>query len=216
MSEDLDFSVTNELCIDRKSRRILADALRDIIPGLLAEAGLREVSAFKGFNESRQYNAVFGYDSVAASQDIIKFEVGFRGELMLEPEVAALKTLMQKTFSNEPYFSPFSALVLSKNEAYAEKVRAALSRKTPAIRDFYDLEAILESGFDLCDLDFLTLVQRKLRVSEDNQVNLTKSKELFLSGRIASELAGVLQADVIFSLEKSWKILEKIVQMLPD
>lgn len=125
MSEDLDFSVTNEFCGQRKDRRKVADVIRDIIPNILAELGFREVSAFQGFNESRQYNAIFGYPSISLPEDLIKVEIGFRGDLMLLPESRLLQTLLKNPFNLiEPVLHPFEALVLSSIEAFAEKARA--------------------------------------------------------------------------------------------
>jgi hypothetical protein len=49
---------------------------------------------------------------------------------------------------------------LDADEARAEKVRAAFTRD--AIRDFYDLERLEESGADLISQPFLQLVDEKL------------------------------------------------------
>lgn len=213
LSEDLDFAVVNELCQERKDRRKLADAIRAIIPDLLAESGFREASVFRGFNESRQYNAVFAYNSVTIPEDTIKFEVGFRGDLMLAPERRPLQTLLRNPFNPQlAQFPVFDALVLSSQEAYAEKVRAALSRQKPAIRDFFDVAAIAESGFDLIDPDFVALVARKLAADSGAQIDLTKSKQILLKERIATELQGVLKAGSLFFLEKSWSILETLAE----
>lgn len=217
MSEDLDFSVRNEICGERKDRRKLADALRAIIPDLLAEAGFREVTPLRGFNESRQYNAVFGYESVSMPEDTIKFEVGFRGDLMLPPLRRPLQTLLQDAYNpGRLAFPSFEALVLSGQEAYAEKVRAALSRQTPAIRDFYDITAIANSGFDLTASDFVELVGRKLAADTGAQIDLSKGKRLALQERIHGELHGVLKTGESFTLDASWKILEVIAEKIQE
>jgi predicted nucleotidyltransferase component of viral defense system len=213
MSEDLDFAVVNNLCQERKDRRKLADAIRSIIPDLLADSGFRELSAFRGFNESRQYNAIFAYDSVTIPEDTIKFEVGFRGDLIFAPERRPLQTLLVNPFNPRlPQFPTFDALVLSSQEAYAEKVRAALTRLRPAIRDFFDIDAISESGFDLFAPEFIFLVGQKLIADSGAKIDLTTSKKILLSERIATELHGVLKTGSLFSLERSWSILEKIAE----
>ena len=213
MSEDLDFSVKNELCAERKDRRKLADAIRAVIPDLLAETGFREVSPFRGFNESRQYNAVFGYESLFLLEDTIKFEVGFRGDLMLAPVRQPLQTLLRDAYNpQKSVISPFEALVLSHQEAYAEKVRAALSRQIPAIRDFYDITAIADSGFDLSTPDFIALVARKLAADKSAQIDLSEDKQRALQERIKGELQGVLKNNSLFTLDASWKILEAIAE----
>ena len=45
-------------------------------------------------------------------------------------------------------------------EAHAEKVRAAFTRE--AIRDFYDLDRLLDAGADLSSPEFMDLVDAKL------------------------------------------------------
>jgi predicted nucleotidyltransferase component of viral defense system len=213
MSEYLDFSVKNELCGERKDRRKLADAIRAVIPDPLAETGFREVSPFRGFNESRQYNAVFGYESLFLPEDTIKFEVGFRGDLMLAPVRQPLQTLLRDAYNpQKPVISPFDALVLSHQEAYAEKVRAALSRQIPAIRDFYDITAIADSGFDLNTPDFFALDARKLAADKSAQIDLSESKQRALQERIHSELQDALRNNSSFTLHESWKILEAIAE----
>ena len=215
MSEDLDFSVTNEFCGQRKDRRKVADTIREIIPNILGELGFREVSKFQGFNESRQYNAIFGYPSVSLPEDIIKVEIGFRGDLMLSPEVGFLQTLLKNPFNiSDPILLPFEALVLSSKEAFAEKARAALTRQTPAIRDFYDISAISQSGFSLLDGDFVSLVNRKIMADDTAQIDLSKSKKVHLRERIETELKGVLRANDDFLLEKSWILLEQLSELL--
>ena len=57
------------------------------------DLNLREVSAFRGFNESTQYNGIFGYDSLVGPSETIKFEVGFRGDLMLKTDLKEFSPL---------------------------------------------------------------------------------------------------------------------------
>ena len=212
MSEDLDFSVINEICHDRKDRRKLADEIRNLIPTILSEFGFYEIVPLKGFNESRQYNAVFVYPSFFLPHEKIKFELGFRGDLLLPPERQLLQTLVRHPYQPEKSLMPvFEALVLSESEAYAEKVRAALTRTIPAIRDFYDIFAIKKRGFDLLDKSFIDLVRMKISFDNKAGISLKELKKSELKARIPTELDGVLKIGAKFSLEESWKILESIV-----
>jgi hypothetical protein len=55
--------------------------------------------------------------------------------------------------------------VLSLREAYAEKLRAALMRDEPAIRDFFDVDQAISAGrLDLTDSRLIQLVREKLSV----------------------------------------------------
>ena len=54
---------------------------------------------------------------------------------------------------------------MSLQESYAEKIRAALSRREPAIRDLFDLQHAIESGIlDVSSASLLALASRKLLV----------------------------------------------------
>ena len=47
------------------------------------------------------------------------------------------KTILMDPITHNPVFRKFRVVGLSLKEAYSEKIRAALSRKKPAIRDIF-------------------------------------------------------------------------------
>ena len=50
-------------------------------------------------------------------------------------------------------------------EAYAEKFRAAMTRREPAIRDFFDLAyAVRDMALNTQDAEFISMVATKLAV----------------------------------------------------
>ncbi len=210
MSEDLDFSVSNKYCLVRSERKKFAEVIRSSISDLLKKIGLEEISPLKGFNESRQYNATFRYNSVIGSSETVKFEVGFRGDLLHEPVQTNLKTLLKNPFLKNEMVSPFLVCALSKEEAFAEKVRAALSRKSPAIRDCFDISIIAESGYDLLDNNFINLVIKKMHLDKDAKIDLTLGKKKLLENKIKDELGSVLKIGAAFSLDKTWLLLQEI------
>ena len=134
---------------------------------------------------------------------------------MIPPIRRPLQTLLQDAYNpGKLAFPEFEALVLSDQEAFAEKVRAALSRQSPAIRDFYDITAIANTGFDLTASDFIELVGRKLAADTRAQIDLSKGKQLALRERIQGELHSVLKTGESFTLDASWKILEVIAEKI--
>jgi hypothetical protein len=66
---------------------------------------------------------------------------------------------------------------LDADEVRAEKVRAAFTRPEPEIRDFYDLQLLLDTGADFVSPDFITLVDQKL--AELDHVSLAQAKPSF-------------------------------------
>jgi len=214
MSEDLDFSVDNSFCQNRTERRKIADNLRNVLEKILKDLDFRQVSAFRGFNESTQYNGIFGYDSVTGPSNIIKFEIGFRGDMMLKPHYFGLHTLLESSFLQKKLFPVIESLVLSKEEAFAEKIRAALTRRQPAIRDFFDVEKIYLSGFDIFEESFIKLVNRKLSFDHSSNIDLNLEKRKILESQIITDLKPVLKLNDNFLINNSWSLLQKIVDKL--
>ena len=105
------------------------------------------VEALRGFNNSTQYIGGLSYKSVVTGQDeSIKVEFSIR-EPILEPvEHLPARTLLVDPFRQVPVVAPVEVPVLSCRETYAEKLRAALTRREPAIRDFYDIDHGVRSG----------------------------------------------------------------------
>lgn len=216
LSEDLDFSVLNEISITRPKRREFASIVRLIILKMLKDLQLTEVSAFRGFNESQQYNAVFKYQSYLGFSETIKFEVGFRNDLTGPHESVKLKTLLLDAMKNKPVLAPIEGLGLSLEEAYAEKCRAALSRKDPAIRDFFDLWIAKKRGILPDTEQFFRLVKLKIEADSSAFVDTSTLKREALQKQIEHELNSVLKEEMIssFDFSDSWAVVLRIAQTL--
>jgi hypothetical protein len=79
-------------------------------------------------------------------------------------------------------------------EAYAEKVRAALTRKEPAIRDLFDLFfAVRKMNFDIDDHDFLIMVKQKLDVPGNTPVDISLEYKRELDRQLEGQLRPVLR-----------------------
>jgi hypothetical protein len=101
----------------------------------------------------------------------------------------------------------------------AEKLRAAITRKDVAIRDYYDLWFISEAKFDFKDKRFLSIFKKKLE-SEKYRANFThnfgldqKSTEL-LRKQIETELIPVTRVGESFNLDKVLDRFNTILQKL--
>ena len=102
---------------------------------------------FAVHNESRQYNGRFAYRSAVTGEgEFIKVEVSLREENLLPPEVLPARTLLRDPHSAQSALPPVNVRVLQLREAYAEKLRAALTRREPAIRDFFDIDHAVQHG----------------------------------------------------------------------
>ncbi len=93
-----------------------------------------------------------------------------------------------------------TCFALDAREAHAEKVRAAFTRD--AVRDFYDLDRLLDAGADLSSPEFIALADAKL--AELNAVPMARQGRSFaldanrrrtVEAGLASDLPAVLRAD---------------------
>jgi predicted nucleotidyltransferase component of viral defense system len=141
LSEDLDFAVSMPFSATRSARRQRIEPIKrqlekiaDEIPAFTLAEGLA------GHNNSTQYIAQVTYASaVEPSAARIKIEIGLREELVHQPARLFARTLLINPFTRRPAVPELGLKALDMQEAYAEKLRAALTRREPAIRDFYDI-----------------------------------------------------------------------------
>jgi hypothetical protein len=76
----------------------------------------------------------------------------------------------------------------------AEKLRAALSRREAAVRDFYDVDhAVRRLGFRLNDPELLALVRTKLAVPGNDPVDVSPARMAALNPQVDAQLKPVLR-----------------------
>ena len=216
MSEDLDFTLPTGPEIKRSARskraREIAAAVERAAEGLL-EA---DVEGWRSFNNSTQQRLALRYASVFGAEGTIRLEIGQREEPMEEIAPVPLATLLRDPLFDEEAVLPVQATSLSRTEAYAEKVRAALTREDPAPRDLFDLDYAVQQGvLDGEDADFLRLAARK--VATERQIEWFSSEriETFRRG-IEGELRPVLRPDTFasFNFARAVTTLEKLAAAL--
>ena len=127
------------------------------------------------------------------------------------------ETLLFDPFLNNKKVQPFVVKGLNKQEAYAEKTRAALCRKELAIRDYYDLDYACTTGIlDLNSQSFIELVKKKIK-NETYMHDLTEKKTInLLRSKINSELVPTLKTSGIvdFSLSRITEKLSYLTDLL--
>ena len=96
--------------------------------------------------------------------------------------------------TNAAVLTPIVVRALSLPEAYGEKIRAALTRRDPAIRDFFDIDNAARKGlFQPHAAEFLRLVSRKLAVTDD-PVDTSTERIENLTRQIETQLKPVLRS----------------------
>ena len=221
LSEDLDFIIPvpadtsrNQRRDKMKSNKLMFQKLPTVIPAL----GILE--EFKGHNEARQYIGHLEYRStVMEKQEKVKIEVGIREPLLSPPMSETARTILLNPFTERPLLPNFKVSTMTMREAYAEKVRAALTRKEPAIRDFFDLlYAVREIGLDIHDPEFLSMVREKLKVPGNAPVDLSAERKQDLDRQLEGQLRPVLRPSDFdrFNLDEAFELASNIAEAISD
>jgi hypothetical protein len=102
---------------------------------------------------------------------------------------------------------------MSRQEAFAEKFRAALTRRQPAIRDFFDIDhATRKQGLRTADDDFVRLVGVKLGIPGTEALDVSPQRLADLRRQLEPQLKPVLRETDLraFDLDRAF---ETVVQM---
>ena len=217
LSEDLDFVVSMPVDASRSERSKMATGLKDIVmPNRLP--GFRIVEPLRGANNSTQYNAVIGYHSrIVGKEETIKVEVGLREPLLLPPEGGMAKTLLLNPVTTKPLCEPLVLSCMSKREAFAEKFRAALSRREAAVRDFFDLDyAVRQLGLQPEDRGLIDLIRKKMAVPDNDRMDVSENRLTALHRQLESQLRPVLRARdyAEFDLERAFRIVKDVAAIV--
>jgi predicted nucleotidyltransferase component of viral defense system len=196
LSEDLDFVISMSTNAKRTDRSKQAGALKHALADMAAQLpAFRMVQPLTGANNSTQYIAAVGYTSRASGQsETIKFEVGLREPLLTAVQTELANAILLNPVSDRTLLNPISLRCISKMEAFAEKFRAALTRRDVAIRDFYDIDyALRKLDLPIEDREFIRLVRQKLSVLGNPQVDVSQPRLEILRQQLEGQLRPVLR-----------------------
>jgi predicted nucleotidyltransferase component of viral defense system len=210
LSEDLDFVIPMPTDAPRAKRSKQATAVKEAVAALPRQIPFfRLVEPLTGANNSTQYNAVIGYASLAGRQEeTIKIEVALREPLLLDPLNDLAQTILLDPVSRQPLLKPLEVRCIAKMEAFAEKFRAALSRREVAVRDFFDLDyAVRRLGLQSENPELIDLVRRKLSVPGNEPVDVSANRLAALRQQVGPQLQPVLRAEDFaeFDLERAFQ-----------
>ncbi len=219
LSEDLDFSISTPLNTPRKERSRRADRLKAVVGAIPRHLpALRIVEPLRGANESTQYNAVVAYSSLLDSHvETIGIEVGLREPTLTTRHQGSSKTMVLNPINERPLVDAFSVSCLSYQETMAEKLRAALTRKDVAIRDFFDVDYEVHNGaLDTRDCALLDLLRRKLQVPGTAAMDVSPDRMGQLRGQLEAELRPVLREQDFaqFDLERAVGLVATVAREL--
>jgi len=217
LSEDLDLVIPVAADSPRNQRSSKMDPIKGIFDELpKVIPGMSISRAFRGHNESRQYIGYLEYPSALIDkQESIKIEIGIREPILLPSMIRETRTIVVNPFSGGPLLPVFTVQAMELKEAYAEKVRAALTRREPAIRDLFDLfNAVHKMNLDLDASDFLIMVKKKLEIPGNTPVDISVEYKQELVRQLEGQLRPVLRpADFeSFDMDKAFEIIVRIAK----
>lgn len=203
LSEDLDFVV----CFSggRTSRKTL---LRNYEERFIAQLEILwlTLSFKRKVNEYNIWMWEFEYTSALDNRtQTIKLDISIKKQLERSTQKWSILTIFKDIY-DENIFWTHSISCIDLQEALAEKIRAALTRKLPAIRDFFDIWYIQNnSDFDFDNSDFLQLVNIKL--AEVNYEYTLEDNYSLLEKQIKTDLQPVLHQEYDFSLKETYQFI---------
>jgi predicted nucleotidyltransferase component of viral defense system len=116
-----------------------------------------------------------------------------------------------------PGVEEFEIVVLTREETYAEKLRAALTRREPAIRDFYDIDyAVFRLGVNLEDPHLVGLLKRKLQVPDNDEIDVSNARKKELLSQLETQLKPVLRSSDydMFDFERAFRMIADLARMI--
>jgi len=215
LSEDLDLVIPVSVDTPRNQRSSRMDPIKRMFDELPAVVpGISVAGAFRGHNESRQYVSYLEYPSALIDKkESIKIEIGIREPLLLPSLTGETRTIVVNPFNRRPLLPIFTVQAMDMKEAYAEKVRAALTRREPAIRDLFDLfHAVRKMELDFYDRDFLILVKQKLDVPGNIPVDISIQYKRELVRQLEGQLRPVLRPEDFngFNMDEAFEMIATI------
>jgi predicted nucleotidyltransferase component of viral defense system len=219
LSEDIDFAISIATAASRRDRRDAIAPVRKHLEQIGERLTIVNTSVpLKGNDNCRQYNAVLQYESaVTGESETVKVEVAIREPIIESTVSCAGRTLLRHPVPEQVPDAELSLCVLSLHETYAEKVRAALTRNTPAIRDIFDIDnAVRTKRLDFSDPGFLKLVQQKLAVPRNAPIDASHARRQLLEDQLETDLKPVLRSSdyAAFDIKRAFEEVEKLAAML--
>jgi len=222
LSEDIDFTYFSSEGIETRSKRSRTiTPIREKMPELLKFLDLKSKKPEgEGFNNSTQYTFNISYPSFVSGKDEnIKLEVSLRQTPIEKPVHNTIAHFYKDPFTGEDLIPKNKILSLTLNEAVAEKLKAAITRRDVAIRDYYDLWFISETRFDFKNKNFLSIFKKKLeeekyRENYFHNFGLNKKSIELLNMQISTELIPVIRIGETFDLIKVFERFNVIMQKL--
>lgn len=223
LSEDLDFCISTPLNSARTMRSNAVLEVKELISEIPLQHPCLSISKpMRGYDNSHHYSIEFTFRSAVSQKfESIKVEISLREPVLESPVIGKAATLILESLVDSADYPSADRRIqmrtLSIYETYAEKVRAALTRREAAIRDFFDLDYAYQNDIlDFSSQRFLSLVSHKLLNNRSTVKLPDRTTLLLLSQQMETHLMPVLEESqyVQFDLERPVTLLQEITTMI--
>jgi len=206
LSEDLDF-VLDASNVWRQARKTLLKKYEKDFVETLWILGLKLQTWRTKFDEHKLAMFNFEYNSILDnSKQNIKIDISLKNNLVLKPQKWEIKSIFKDIIFEEDIFWKHTIKTMNLKEMLAEKIRAALTRSTPAIRDFFDIWYVKNnSDFNFEDIEFKKIVDLKLK-EVDYKYSLEENYDLLVK-QIETDLKPVLNQEFNFNFNKIYNFI---------
>jgi predicted nucleotidyltransferase component of viral defense system len=213
ISEDLDLVVPIAEDARRSERRKRIEPHKTHFDALAKKLGVLQIEKpLDGRNLSKQYVGRLTYRSVVSGQtESIKIEIALR-----EPAIDPIEKREAQTVLIDPSGTSLPSVVvstLSTRELYAEKLRAALTRRDPQIRDFFDVDhAVRKEIVDFDDQGLIDLLRKKLMMPGNQPPDCSDARYEALRMQLGAQLEPVLRAEDFqaFDLDRAFEAVKRV------
>lgn len=205
LSEDLDFVINTDFwCKARKT--LLKQYENDFVEDLKI-LWLKLKDQRTKFDSYKLAMFTFEYNSIIDnSSQTIKIDISLKNNLKLAQKKWEIKSFFINPVLEENIFWKHFINCIDLKESVAEKLRAWLTRKEPAIRDFFDIWYIKNnSNFDFKDLEFIELVNIKLK-EVDFEYSLEENYNSLVK-QIETDLKPVLNENFDFNFDEIYNFI---------
>ena len=215
MSEDLDYIISTPIDSTRRQRSRSVEWVREALGDIENQLNpMHLVTPLIGANKSTQYTAIIGYKSLLNQQEeALNIEIGLREPLLTPSMVGSAQTLLLDPVSGRAMVPAVKVVTISKREALAEKIRAALTRREVAIRDFFDVDYSTRLlDVDLKDNALISLVRKKLAMPGNEPVDISSKRLADLVVQLDSQLKPVLRSQDFedFDLDRAFTTVARM------
>lgn len=219
LSEDLDFAISTPVDASRANRSRAAAPLKTLWLAMPKRLPcFRLVGPLRGANNSTQYVGTAEYESVLTGQsEGIKCEIALREPVLTPAQAEGAATILRDPITGNAAVPIVRVMCISRMEAFAEKARAALTRREPAIRDYYDLDyAVRMSLLRPDDEEFRAAIRRKLATPGNDPIDVTEMRRGQLLRQLEANLKPVLRERDYrnFDLQRAFRIAEDIARAI--